>query len=166
LFFSDNAANAEVKGLEADMIWLPSGIDGLTVSAGVSVLDTEMTKVITPTKDVSLGDELAFAPRVQGNLQARYEWDMSSGMVAHVMPHLAYSAKSYSDVISINREEIASWTLLGITAGVSSSTWGAEIFVDNIADSRAEMARNFVFDRSRVSYARPRTMGVRLNYNF
>jgi iron complex outermembrane receptor protein len=56
--------------------------------------------------------------------------------------------------------------MMGLTAGVSSETWGAELFIDNLTDERAELSRNFVNDRERVSYARPRTMGMRLTYNF
>ena len=166
LFFSDNAANAEVKGLEADLLWAPNSVDGLTISAAVSFLDTEVTDVLLPSNDVRAGDELAYAPEFQGNLQARYEWDLASGLLAHVMPHMATSSKSYSDIIRMNRDEIGSWTMLGISAGVSSDTWSAELYVDNLTDERAEIARNFVFDRQRVTYARPRTVGARFIMNF
>ena len=132
LFFSDNAANAEVTGVEADFILAPDSMQGLTVSGGLSILDTEITKVLTPTDDVVKGDSLAFAPEFQANLQARYEWALSSGFIAHVMPHVAHSAKSYSDIIRMNRDEIQGWTMMGLTAGISSDAWGAELFIDNL----------------------------------
>jgi iron complex outermembrane recepter protein len=166
LFFSDNAADAEVTGLEADVIWAPKSVEGLTISAGLSILDTEITKALTTSKDVVAGDSLAFAPERQANVQARYEWQTDSGLRAHIMPHLAHSASSYSDIIRINRDRIAGWTMLGLTAGVTSDTWGAELYIDNLTDERAELSRNFINDRERVSYARPRTMGVRMSYNF
>ncbi len=165
LFFSDNAANAEVTGLETDFIWLPN-VDGLTVKGAFSVLDTEITEVLTPTNDVRAGDDLAFAPSFQANLQARYEWSAGGSRVAHVMPHMAYSDSSFSDIITINRAEINSWTMLGVTAGITDDRWAAELYVDNLTDERAELSRNFVNDRQRVSYARPRTAGVRLTFNF
>lgn len=166
LFFSDNAADAEVKGVEVDFIYAPDALQGLTISGAVSMLDTEITKVLTPTDDVRKGDELAFAPELQANLQARYEWSLDGGVIAHVMPHVAHSAESYSDIITINRDKIDSWTMVGLTAGVTTESWSAEMFVDNLTDERAEVARNFVNDVQRVSYARPRTMGVRLSYSF
>ena len=104
--------------------------------------------------------------KFQGNLQARYEWDLQSGLVAHVMPHVSHSAKSYSDIIRMNRDEIGGWTLLGVTAGITSDSWSAELFVENLTDERAELSRNFVFDRQRVSYAMPRTTGLRFTKNF
>ena len=166
LFFSDNAANAEIIGLESDFIYAPNALQGLTLSGGVSLLDTEITKVLTPTDDVVKGDSLAFAPEFQANLQARYEWTLSNGLTAHVMPHIAHSAESYSDIIRMNRDEIQGWTMYGVTAGVTGESWGAEFFMDNMTDERAELSRNFVNDRERVSYARPCTMGLRMTYNF
>ena len=41
LFFSDNAADAEVSGIEGDFIWEPASIYGLTVTGAFSFLDTE-----------------------------------------------------------------------------------------------------------------------------
>ncbi len=166
LFFSDNAADAEVTGFEGDFIWAPATIDGLTVSGAFSFLDTEITKVITPTNDVTLGDPLAFAPEFQFNLRARYEWNIGSGRTAHIMPHVTHSDEAFSDIISINRDRMSSWTLWGVTGGVSVDQWSAEMFIDNLSDERAELARSFIYDRERVSYARPFTAGVRVIYDF
>ena len=167
LFFSDNAADAEVMGLEGNFIWLPQAVDGWTVTGAFSLLDTEITKVITPTNDVRNGDELAFAPSFQGNLRARYEWDFGSkGWVGHVMPSVSFSSDSYSDIITINRDKIDSWFLAGVTAGVTTETWSAELVVTNLTDERAEVSRNFVFDARRVSYAQPRTIGIRMSWDF
>lgn len=166
LFFSDNAADAEVRGVEGDVIWQPASINGLTVSGAFSFLDTEITKVITPTNDVIKGDELAFAPEFQATMRARYTWPLDSGLNAHIMPHLTYSDESFSDIITINRDTVDSWLMLGITAGVSASNWNVELFIDNLTNEEAEISRSFVFDRERVSYARPRTAGVRVGYDF
>ena len=165
LFFSDNAADAKVTGLEADFIYAPSDLPGLTINGAISLLDTEITKVLTPTNDVRKGDSLAYAPEVQANLQIRYEWQVG-GLDLHVMPHAAYADESYTDVITINRLQLDSWLMFGVTAGVGSEQWGAELFVENLTDERAQLAGNFVNDRKRISYARPRTAGLRLNYRF
>lgn len=166
LFFSDNAANAEVKGVEGDFTWAPEMVSGLLLSGSFSVLDTEITEVLTPTDDVRVGDELAFAPKFQANLQARYEWEGFSGSTYHVMPHVTYSDSSYTDIISINRMELDSWAMLGLTAGITTDKWSAEFFGKNLTDERAELSGNFVFDRSRVSVSRPRTFGIRGSYHF
>ena len=167
LFFSDNAADADVMGLEGDFIWLPGSIEGLTVSGAFSFLDTEITRVLTPTDDVVKGDELAYAPEFQGTLRARYEWDVGgNGLLAHVMPGFNWSSESFSDVVTINRDEIDSYFMANISAGVSADKWSAELYVSNLSDERAEVSRNFVFDTQTVTYAQPRTYGVRLHFDF
>ena len=165
LFFSDNAADAKVRGIEGDLVWLPD-IDGLTISGAFSLLDSEITDVLTPTNDVREGDELAFAPEYQANIRARYEWGMDSGLTAHVMPHVTFSGESYTDIITINRLKLDSWVMAGITAGVSADDWTAELYVDNITNEAAEISGNFVFDVQRITYARPRTVGIRVSYHF
>ena len=165
LFFSDNAADAEVRGIEGDVIWTPMGIDGLTLRGAFSLLDTEITDVLIPTNDVQKGDELAFAPEFQGNLSARYEWTLASGLTAHISPNVAYSKEAFSDVITINRDQMDSWVLAGITAGVTNGRWSVDLYGENIFNEKAELARNFVNDRERVTYARPLTVGVRASFD-
>ena len=167
LFFSDNAANAELYGLEADFIWAPPQISGLTVSGAFSILDTQITEVLTPTNDVMVGDELAFAPNFQGNLRGRYEWDVLEGdYLAHVQAQAVYSGESFSDIITINRAEIDDWFTLGVAAGLSADKWSVEFFINNLTDERAQLANNFVFDRERITVNRPRTYGLRLAYAY
>jgi iron complex outermembrane recepter protein len=45
LLFSDNAANARVLGFEGDVIFAPRSLEGLTVNAAISILDTKIKKV-------------------------------------------------------------------------------------------------------------------------
>lgn len=164
LFFSDNAADAEVKGLEAEFIWAPNVISGLTVSGAFSALDTEVTDSFV-TNFVQEGDELAFAPEFQGNLQARYEWSLGDN-TAHVMPHISYSDSVATDIVVPNRTNLDSWTMLGLTTGVSNDEWTAELYIDNLTDERAELSGNAIFNRDRLVVSRPRTLGMRFSYSF
>ena len=164
LFFSDNAADAEVKGIEGDLTWLAT--ERLTVSAAFSILDTEITNVLIPTGDVVEGSELAYAPEFQSTLSARYIWETSGNLTAHVMPSLSYSDKSYSDIIAMNRDELDSWMMMGITAGVTNGTWMVEGFIDNLTNEKAALGANYVNDRSRFAYARPLNGGIRFSYAF
>ncbi len=166
LFFSDNAANAEIRGIEGEVTWAPADIPGLTVQGAFSILDTEITEVLTPTNDVLVGSELAFAPNFQGNLRARYEWDLENGMLAHVQPQIIMSGDSISDVIEINKVELEGYTMAHFSAGVSRDNWMVEAFVDNLTDERAELSNNYVYDRERVTVARPRTWGFRVRVSY
>lgn len=164
LFFADNAADAEITGVEGDFIWAPGAVDGLTVSGGFSVLDTEITDSFV-TNFVQKGDELAFAPELQLNLQSRYEWSLASGRTAHFMSHLSYSDESATDIVVPNRTILDSWVLLGVTAGLTADQWSAELYIDNLTDKRAEISGNATFNRDRITVVRPRTVGLRFSYN-
>ncbi|MEQ9316623.1 MAG: TonB-dependent receptor [Henriciella sp.] len=171
LFFSDNAANAELQGIEGDFTWVPESVDGLTVAGAFSFLDSEITEVLVPTNDVLEGSELAFAPAYQGNLRVRYEWDLERQIAgqnvrAHVMPQLVFSDSSVTDVIEINKMELDGYVTLGATAGVTGDNWGAELFATNLTNEYAELSGSFIFDRKRVTPMRPRTIGVRIKYDY
>ncbi len=171
LFYSDNAANAELKGIEGDFTWAPRAIDGLTFAGAFSLLDTEVKEVLVPTEDVKEGSELAFAPSYQGNLRLRYEWDLEQEIAgqrlrAHVMPQVVFSDSSFTDIIEINKMEIDGYTTLGGTLGVSADQWSAELFATNLTNEYAELSGSFIFDRERVTPMRPRTIGLRLQYDY
>jgi len=166
LFFSSNAANATIKGVEGDVTWSPIAMEGLTVNGAFSFLDTEVTDVLIPTGDVRVGDSLAFAPKFQGNLRARYEWETAGGKTAHIMPQVVHTSSSFSDIIIINRDKVQGWTTFGLSAGLTSDDWGLEIFADNITNKRNELTRFYGNDVERVTYGRPRTIGARVSYDF
>ena len=166
LFFSDNAANAEITGLEGDITYAPIALSGFTLTTAFSLLDTEVTEVLTPTNDVVSGSELAFAPSLQLNARARYEWEVYSDWTAHVQGQIVYSGDSRSDIIEINAADVDSYTTLGLRSGVTTDSWSAELFVDNVTNENAEIANNFVFDRERVTVLRPRTYGIRFGVSY
>jgi outer membrane receptor protein involved in Fe transport len=166
LFFSANAADAEVKGVEGEVTFAPYSVPGLTVAGAFSVLDTEITDVLIPTDDVRVGDSLAYAPEFQGNLRVRYEFDLNNDLEAFVQPQVTHSASKFTDIITINRMELESYTTASLSAGVDNGQWRVEVYGDNLFDERAEVAGNFVNDRERITYNRPLTVGLRVGFDY
>lgn len=91
---------------------------------------------------------------------------MGNGWTAHMMPSVAYSDSSHSDIISINSMEVPSWTKVDVTGGVSTDRWMVEAFVTNLTDERVITGANYVNDRERLALAPPTTLGVRASFNF
>ena len=167
LFFSANAANAEIRGVEADFTLAPYSVPGLTVAGAFSILDTEITEVLIPTNDVVVGSDLAFAPSFQGNMRVRYEWDLNDNLEAYVQPQISHSANKFTDVIEINKLDLDSYTIVDLAAGVrTQSGWNFEVFADNLNDERAQISGNYVNDRPRISTNRPRTIGLRVSFDY
>ena len=166
LFFSDNAANAETIGLEGDFTIAPNIVPGLIIGGGFSILDTEITDVLTPTGDVIEGEELAFAPNFQGNLYTRYEWDVTPEYGAHVQAQVGHSGSSRSDIIEINSTNVAGYTTVNLSAGVRKDNWSGEVFAENINNSNGVTTANFLNDVDRLTRLRPRTIGVRFRFDY
>jgi len=164
LFFSDNAADAEIKGAEGDIVYYTD--NGLILSGAFSLLNTEITKSLVPTADVVVGSHLAFAPGFQANFSARKEWGTSMGNTGHWQAQFNHSRASDSDIMEPNRATQASYFLANIRAGVSNDNWTAEMYIDNVFDERAEISNTFVFDRQRVAVIRPLNLGIRYKVKF
>ena len=164
LFFSDNAADAEIRGVEGDILYYTDS--GLILSGAFSILHTEITKSLVPTADVVVGSHLAFAPGFQANFSARKEWGTSMGNTGHWQAQFNHSRASDSDIMEPNRATQASYFLTNIRAGVSNDSWTAEMYIDNVFDERAEISNTFVFDRQRVAVIRPLNLGFRYKVKF
>jgi len=164
LFFSDNAADAEITGVEGDFVYITE--NGLMLSGAFSMLDTEITKSLVPTADVVVGSELAFAPGFQGNISARKEWGMTSGNVGHWQAQVTMSDDSDSDIMEPNRAVQKGYTMFNVRTGVSNDDWSAELYIDNLTNRRAEISNTFVFDRQRLAVVKPRTLGLRYKRSF
>ncbi len=166
LFFSDNAANAEVYGIEGDLTYAPMEMPGLTVTGAFSILDTEITEVLVPTDDVVVGTDLAYAPTLQLNARARYEWSVMDGKTAYVQGQAIYSDDSRSDIIEINAIELDGYATLGLRTGLTSDRYSVELFVDNVTNENYALANNFINDVERTTVGRPRTWGVRVGVTY
>jgi iron complex outermembrane receptor protein len=164
LFFSDNAADAEIRGVEGDFVYVTE--NGLMLSGAFSLLDTELTKSLVPTQDIIEGSDMAFAPSYQANIAARKEWGMSSGNTGHWQAQMTRSDESSSDIMEPNRALQGSYSLFNIRTGMSNDDWTAELYIDNLFDRRAEVSNTFIFDRERISIVKPRTFGVRYKRSF
>jgi outer membrane receptor protein involved in Fe transport len=166
LFFSSNAADAEIYGIESDFTIAPYSTPGLTFAGAFSILDTEVTEILIPTNDVILGSDLAYAPSFQGNVRARYEWDVSDTLEAFIQPQMTYSASKFTDIIAINNIRLDSYTTFDLSVGVKADRWGFEIFGENLSDERAEISGIFGNDRERIITNRPLTVGMRVSFDY
>ena len=167
LFFSDNAADARIKGIEGDFIWHPQMVSGLQVIGAFSFLDTEVTDLVGASVAIAQpGEGLSYAPSFQGNLRVRYEWGLSEAVTAHIQPAITYSTASFSDVVLINRIEQEGYFLAGISLGVNMENWSVEVFAENLTDERAQLNNNLIYDRERITVNRPRTFGMRFSVDF
>jgi len=91
---------------------------------------------------------------------------MANGNIGHAQVQLTHSDESYSDIMEPNKALQSSYSTMDLRFGISNDDMTAELYIDNVTDERGEISNTFVFDRQRISYIRPTTVGIRYKKNF
>ena len=164
LTFIENAADSEIFGVEGDVVW--AATDGLTLFGAFSYNDTEVTDVSAQVIDLApVGSELPLVPKFQFAARARYEAPVGP-YLGYVQAGVQYAGKSFSSLVAAEREEQSSYTTADMSVGASRDQWSAEIFVENLTDERAELFINDQDDIRRIATNRPRTVGLRVSFDY
>lgn len=168
LGLTQNAGQAQVLGLEADISWLAT--DALTLTGAVTVLQAELSEdfsqdISATTPDAPDGTELPYIPSVKGYLNARYEFAWRD-FDAFWNVRGSYVGKSYNDLFIASRSEQEAYALLNLSAGLSRSNWTVTAYVRNATDERAELYRNATDFDNRITTNQPRTFGLSLSQRF
>jgi len=167
----DNAGDAEVTGVEAEMLWHP--VDGLDLQAGVNLMDTEIKKYNTiPGTADAKGNRLANSPKVMFNGRVRYEFPLgSSGLRAYILSDVVYRSKLYYSLSNNGQNsQDGFWLWDGRIAVMSrDGDWEASVWVKNLTDefyiTQSYDNTGGIFP-SQNFLGEPRTFGVNVQYNF
>jgi iron complex outermembrane receptor protein len=135
----DNAPESEINGLDANIKY---GNDkGLFMQAGLSVLDTEVTKV--EGSDFVLGAELASSPEVSFNVLASQEFDFANGSyltltanVSHTGDQVKLTVTNGADQV-VDQLTVDAFTLLTANASYrfgQDQRYKLSIFGKNLTD--------------------------------
>ena len=166
----DNGGDAEITGFEGDLTW--AATDNLSVYGAFSHNSTELTRVDPAFAMVVMdaGRPLPLTPELQYSVRARYEWERGVNNM-HVQAGLRHSGKALNSIVDTTEEPNTwqkSYTVVDASLGLNNSqdNWGLEIFIKNLTDERAQLHINRQDFFERVTTNRPRTVGLRLSYDF
>ena len=164
LTFVENAADADIKGVEADLIW---NIDeNWTINAAVSINDTELTDVYGQAVELAaIGSQLPLMPDLQTTIRARRDWVTNEGYEAFVQLGLQTGSDSYSSLVAVNRRDQDAYATVDLSMGVSKDEWSAGLFIENLTDERVDQYINNQDDIMRVTTNRPLTISLRVSYD-
>jgi len=110
-------------------------------------------------------------PDVQISARARYDWELNNGWLGYGQLGFKYSGESINSLVDTPEEPNTtqdSWTVVNGSLGYEHPTdgWGAELFVQNLTDERAQLHINRQDFFERITTNRPRTIGLRFSYHF
>jgi iron complex outermembrane recepter protein len=190
-----NGGNARIRGLENELEWAVTR--GLDVSANFTFLDPVLTTDYCGTAGLTScadqqtdeywipggvwtgplapkGTNLPVTPKFKGNLTARYAFAPLGDWV----PFAQISAVYQNKVAPTLRGDwtqiegmVPAYGLFDLSAGLSKGTFSLQLYVQNLADRRAELSR-FTETTPTIdpqTYAvpvTPRTIGVTVSQRF
>ena len=175
----ENAGSARIRGAELDVTWLPmpDANAGLVLTAGGSYLDAiytdfddasgfdEQTGLFSDGNDYT-GNRIPRVPEWTGSGGLSQTINLSSGSI-EVGADYAYNGGFYFLSQNGNSKEDA-YGLLSARLSYLRAPWGMRltVFGDNLTDEKYRVSQFFTDFGRLDSMARPRTYGVRLNWDF
>tara|TARA_R110001606_G_scaffold209132_1_gene356479 strand:- start:276 stop:1154 length:879 start_codon:yes stop_codon:yes gene_type:complete len=162
-----NLDAATVYGAEADVTW--AATEGLTLDAGLTLLDTEIDQSSDIGGNAAAfdGNPLPFASDVSATLGARYDFALTPGVDASLAAHAKYRGDYYLDPEGLEARMQKGFTTLQAEAtfafvdtGLSLTLWGRNLTDEDYALS------GYGFIGYNTFRSDPRTWGVRLDYSF
>lgn len=138
-----NAGDAEIDGLETDLTWVP--IDGLTINAAATWLQTELTSAeITGTE---VGSPLPVAPDLKFDMTARYEFALGN-WEAFLQGGASYVGERETSILTLGPDNdadllgtLAEYWIADVSAGIEQNGLSITLFIDNLFDERAITGR-------------------------
>ncbi|WP_375203906.1 TonB-dependent receptor [Hyphococcus sp.] len=164
-----NAPKARVYGAELELLARP--VEALVVSAGLSLLDSEITADFIGGNGANLrGNELAYAPKVSTSGSATYTIDLPSSAAIILSGDYSYQSRTYTDTRNLANLRTGDGVIVGLRAAYRTPDGRTEIAAwgKNITNTRyiTYVADLGDFGFNRVQYTVPATYGVSVRFNY
>ena len=175
--FATNIGKARSKGIEFELYAMP--ILGLEIGLNGSLNDAKVTDLTPEEATVSgavVGAKLAF-PEFQGGAFVRYTTDVTptvKGFFAAYVQHVDGFPNQFPNVPGNPNQQAAtyghteSFENVNVSLGAQfGSHWKAMLYAENLFDDRSiTYLHPEAFADARASTMRPRTVGIRINYDY
>jgi iron complex outermembrane recepter protein len=181
LSFVTNGPNYRVRGVEIESIGRVT--HGLTVTASASWNSSNLTNapslISTTGQPIVIplvngvggsafgktGSSLAQSPPFQASLRARYEFAVGD-YKAFCQIGGTHQSHSYSATGNITTYDQSSFSTYDASLGAAKDAWSAQLYGQNLTDSRANLFENGNQFVTAETISRPRTAGVKFSYKF
>jgi iron complex outermembrane recepter protein len=180
-----NVGNADVKGVESQIDWLP--IDDLTISASATYVDAKTTQnfcnVDQTTEAVThnctdpqapSGTQLPVTPKIKSNATARYKFATGDyqNFAQLAFFHQGSSTSQLKTADNDAMGNLPQFSTFDISAGTGLNNWKLEAFINNVFDKRGQLGRiaqcanEYCFQNYRVYPVKPQLFGIRFGQKF
>jgi iron complex outermembrane receptor protein len=128
-------ADATIKGAEVEVVAMP--VDGLELSAGLSLLDTNIKDIARGAGLPLVDREMGEAPKVKGDALIRYEWPAFNGTLSAQLSG-TYVGARWTDAQNLTVGRLPSYTILDGQLGYESGNGKFSVLLwgRNLTDER------------------------------
>lgn len=166
-----NAGEAEIKGVEFDLLATP--VDGLDLSLTGSFQDAEFASDVpgpSPSQPFAIdGQPIPNVPDFQFGATGQYTWPAFGDASASVRLEWSYQDDRLTAPNDpVNNVDLDSFSLVNAKIGLQTGKWDVALFVKNLLDEEEAIfdGINTSQDPRAIITARPRTVGLQLDYRF
>lgn len=164
-----NIDKAKVKGIDADLIFNPRALPGLTATLGLGLLDSKLGAFASSGGAIAAGNRLPDAPKTSLNTSLAYSFPVSGDVDARLAIDGQYQSRTYRD--ALNDPIIASdayWVWNARASVLRDKGWDVSLFAKNLFDKRyvTQGVNQLVLGFGYRVYGAPRTYGVSALFQF
>jgi iron complex outermembrane receptor protein len=162
--FFDNVGTAEINGVEFELEWTAN--DYLDLFGSFSYIDSELTEIPQTLVNIApVGSSLPYAPELETVIGARFYQEIGDYSAVYQGVYKWVDSR-FNSLAAAGRVELPSYNQLNLSASISKDDWRATLFIDNATDSLGQVAAGSADNVFRVSPTRPRTVGVRVSFDY
>ncbi|MGV9006478.1 MAG: TonB-dependent receptor [Brevundimonas sp.] len=174
--FATNIGGATSKGLEVSVVALPA--PGWTVALNGALNDAKVDDLTTQEAAISgavMGARLA-GPKVSGSLRVNYEWQPASGVMANAsvaVSHVGGFPNAFPNtpgrplVPLPTYDDVEAYTFVNANVAFAFDQFTVAAYIENVFDDHSV---NYIYPEAfidaRYGRLRPRTVGVRVDYEY
>ena len=137
LTFVENAADADVSGLEADILWYPT--DDITIASAMSYNSTEVTRIKAQIVEIApVGSALPLSPDFQWNVRIRKDSELN-GLPSYTQLAIKSASDSFSSLEKDKRYSQSAYRTVDFAYGFEVNNTEIEFFIRNLTDERAQL---------------------------
>jgi iron complex outermembrane recepter protein len=165
--YTANAGNAHVYGGEFEVNAVV--VHDLQATGNLTYSHSTLVSSNLVDSPFSPGAEIQQVPKWSGTVGLSYRHDIAEQLALTARAESTYVGSRTDATFYINN--LPSYDLTNLRAGVDGGRWSAVLFINNVADKRALLNNitqdaNNLGDLNRVAVSQPRTTGIDLNYKF
>lgn len=169
-----NAGKARIRGGEIELSVSP--VRGLSLDGAIGYADAKLTEdqaspaIAASGSTGRAGDRMPFVPKMTGNASVSYGWSLGGALDGLVRADFAYTGSinsAYRPTTDPYFERYGGYSTLNLRAGVRSEFWEAELFANNVGNSKGAVYAGSSIGVERMIYTvPPRTIGLTTRFSF